>query len=339
MSEGGVMTAGKPLSPDQKLFKIAAKQHQLIRWDHARSLGLSARALNTRLDRGRLVVFRPNVLAVPGAPPTWVQAVMGAVLAAGATAFASHSTAARLFGLPFPEWLDTSFEVTVVLGRYAELDGVRLHRTGMLVERDVTRVDGIPVSSPERTIVDLSSRLSVRHLGVLTDAALRQRITTGRRVQQCCDRLHRAPGRSPTTVYRMLMARFPDAAERESVLEDFVYESIRHFGLPLPRCQVAVRAGDKRYRIDMAYPEHKIAIEADGFETHGPRAAFDADRQRGNDFALLGYRALHFTSADTDWAIACTVARAIDQPEPPRPEVPVTFSAWCLQLTMRESAS
>jgi very-short-patch-repair endonuclease len=327
-------------SPEEELFRVAARQHQLIRRDHARALGLSARMLRARLESGRLVMFRkPNVLAVPGIAPTWRQAAMGAVLAAGPTAFASHSTAARLFGLPFPDWLDTSFEVTVVLGRYAQLDGVRIHRSGMLVDRDVTHVDGIPVSSPERTIVDLSSRLSVRHLGALTDAAFGKRITTARRVQQCCDRLPRAPGRSPNTVYRMLLARFPDGSERESVLEDFVYESIRQFDLPLPRCQVAVRAGGKRYRIDMAYPEHKIAIEADGYEVHGPRAAFDRDRQRGNDVALMGYRTLHFTSADTNWSIACTVARAIDRPAPGRPEVPLTFADWCLQLTTRKSAS
>jgi hypothetical protein len=316
---------------ERALARLAAKQHQLVHWEQARSLGLSSRVLRRRIAAGRLQMFRPpTVLALPGGEPTRLQAVMGVVLAGGLHAFASHTTAAWLDGLPIHEY-DLCHEVTVVLGRCPRIEGVIVHRSGRILDRDVTAVAGIPTTTSERTIVDLSSRLSLARLGAMTDDAVRRGLTTHGRIAACAERLGRAPGRSPAKVHRMLAARVPGLGERESALEDFVYESIRRFGLPLPRCQQRVSVAGKRYRVDFCYPdlEPPVVIEADGFDTHGRRAQFDHDHVRGNGLELAGYRRLGFTSSFTDWAIAADVARAIGEPIPPRPVEELTFAAWC----------
>jgi hypothetical protein len=190
----------------------------------------------------------------------------------------------------------------------------------------------VPVAAPERTIVDLSSRLSLTRLGTMTDDAVRRGMTTHGRIAACAARLGVAPGRSPSKVHRMLAARVPGMGERESDLEDFVYESIRRFGLPLPRCQHWVAFEGKRYRTDFCYPDcdPPVVIEADGFDTHGRRSQFDVDRVRGNGIELAGFRRLGFTSAFTDWQIAADVARAIGRPVPPRPVHQRTFAARCV---------
>jgi very-short-patch-repair endonuclease len=72
-----------------------------------------------------------------------------------------------------------------------------------------------------------------------------------------------------------------------------------------------VRPDGRRAFIDVAYPEPLVAIEADGWECHGQRAAFDADRVRSNELVLLGWRVLHVTSAMTDAQICRVVAIAI----------------------------
>ncbi len=63
--------------------------------------------------------------------------------------------------------------------------------------------------------------------------------------------------------------------------------------------QHRVEIGGKRYRIDLCYPEHRIAIEFDSWQFHSGRRAFDEDRARANELVLLGFVVLHFTSKST----------------------------------------
>jgi len=72
-------------------------------------------------------------------------------------------------------------------------------------------------------------------------------------------------------------------------------------------------AGRRAY-IDLAYPEHHVAIELDGWAHHSTRAAFDHDRARANDLTLQGWNVYRFTWTMADEAIVATVARAIGRP-------------------------
>jgi very-short-patch-repair endonuclease len=66
-----------------------------------------------------------------------------------------------------------------------------------------------------------------------------------------------------------------------------------------------------RDRIDVAYPEARLAIELDGWDTHRSRSAFQADRAKGNDLVLIGWRLLRFTSTSTDAEIVAAVRAAL----------------------------
>jgi very-short-patch-repair endonuclease len=80
-------------------------------------------------------------------------------------------------------------------------------------------------------------------------------------------------------------------------------------GLPEPEQQYRVQIGNRWRRVDLAYPELKLAIEVDGWAHHGEaRSGFDADRVRDNELEILGWDRLHFTSAFTDKQISETVA-------------------------------
>ncbi len=72
-----------------------------------------------------------------------------------------------------------------------------------------------------------------------------------------------------------------------------------------------VTVGGRRYRIDLCYPEHGIAIEYDGWDFHKGRKAFDDDRARGNDLVVLGMQLLRFTSRSSDGTIVETVRAAL----------------------------
>ena len=49
------------------------------------------------------------------------------------------------------------------------------------------------------------------------------------------------------------------------------------------------------YRIDVAFPRQKVAIEVDGFASHSSPEDFYNDRKRQNAIALLGWQVLRFT--------------------------------------------
>lgn len=51
-------------------------------------------------------------------------------------------------------------------------------------------------------------------------------------------------------------------------------------------------------RVDLTYPERRLALEADGYRYHSGRAAWGRDLARGNGLLLAGWRVLRFTSAD-----------------------------------------
>jgi hypothetical protein len=203
-----------------------------------------------------------------------------------------------------------------------------MHRSGLLIERDLTELGGIPLTVPERTIVDLSSRLTPKLLGRLIDDALRRRITSLSRIVGTAARLPRAPGRSPKKLQAVLDRRVPGVEDRESKLEDFVFDALRRFGLPLPVCQHKIVVDGTPRRIDLCYPDDWLALEALGFDWHGWRSQWDDTILRGNELLLAGFRVLQFTSAFTDRLIAKQVAEALGRELVDDDGPDATFEQW-----------
>src|SRR4051794_13929663 len=291
-------------------------------------VGLSDDAVYRRVRRARHERLRRGVFANPGVAPDFVQHVTAAVLAGGPGAFASHDAAARFWESPLP--MAAMIEITTVLERRPRLRGVRCHRSGLVIdESDVCMLHGIRVSTPERTIVDLSGRYDAKVIGRMIDDALRRRITTFARLVEVTERLRPAPGRSQKKMFSLLARRDEDTARRESYLEDFVFEALRRFRLPLPEPQSKVVVDGKERRIDLCFGAHWLALEAIGFDPRRQRAKFDAEALRGNELQLAGFKVLEFTSAFTDWQIASQVARALGVAEPAKPARLRTFLEWC----------
>ena len=52
------------------------------------------------------------------------------------------------------------------------------------------------------------------------------------------------------------------------------------------------------YKVDVAFPKQKVAIETDGWAFHSSQEDFQNDRERQNKIALLGWQVLRFTWLD-----------------------------------------
>lgn len=59
------------------------------------------------------------------------------------------------------------------------------------------------------------------------------------------------------------------------------------------------------YRPDFAWPDRKLIAEADGWESHGTRKAFEADRRKDAELNAMGWTVLRFThrqmTGDREW--------------------------------------
>lgn len=289
------------MSTLQLIDRITRLQYALITRAQALAAGLTDGQIEVRLRNGVWIEIRPSVYAIAGAPQSWHQMLLASVLAHGCQSWASHATANHLWalkGFDQPEEL----ELIAHLGTQIRLDGVRGRRSGSLFDSDLTVRHGIPTVSAERALIDVSSRLTENRLGRILDDALRRRIIDLEEFRRCAQRLLPAPGRSMSRVHAALGARIPGYDPGDSDLETRALRALTAAGLPPPKQQHRMLLRGRRVRIDLAYPDLKIAIELDSWKYHGGDnlTAFTDDRARKNDLIALGWAAPSFTESMTD---------------------------------------
>ncbi len=292
----------------QALNRTAAAQQGLVTARQARIAGLREGQVRWLTRSGDWVPIRPGVYAVAGAPQTRMQLLVATALTLQPGGWLSHATAGELWG--FPDVDGDEIEVLTALDRKIGLGGVRGHRTSLLFTADLTTHARVPVTTPERTLVDLSGRVAEHVLARMLDDSLRRRLVRLERLRRCALRLAGAPGRRTAVVHRLLAERLPGFDPGDSDLETRVLRLLVRNGLPAPVQQHRVRAGGRTLRVDLAYPDTKVAIELDGWEFHRTRTAFDDDRARANRLVADGWTLVRFTSRSSDAEILDCVRAA-----------------------------
>ncbi|HTN81285.1 MAG TPA: hypothetical protein VMK16_16555 [Acidimicrobiales bacterium] len=270
---------------------------------------MTRRQIEGRLAVGAWSLMRPNVYALAGAPHTWEQAVLAAVLAGGSDVSASHGTAGQMRSVKHV--VADEIEVVASLGHHKRLDGVIGHRSGALFESDLTVYRSIPMTTVARTLVDVSGRLTERQLGQAIDDALRRRILRLDDLRRTAGRLGTAPGRSMRKVHAALALRVPGYDPLDSDLETRTLRLIAAAGLPVPRQQHPIVLSGIQVHLDLAYPEAQLAIELDGWEWHKGRSAFDDDRWRDAELVKIRWMNLRVTATMSDHMIVDVIGAAL----------------------------
>jgi hypothetical protein len=194
----------------------------------------------------------------------------------------SHTTAAVLWGLPLPRRLrdDLVVHVTGRGGRQMRRPGVVGHRT--LVVPVIGTAHGLPASDPIRTWLDCASVLSVRELVVMGDQLVARWCTI--------EDLSRAVGCAGGIrgISRLRVAVERVRVGSESPMETELRLVLVDHGLPEPLCNTEVRAADGRFlgRVDLAYPELRLAIEYEGRHHQEDRRTYLRDIDRRERFEL-----------------------------------------------------
>lgn len=241
---------------------LLRRQHALVTSGQLATLGVHPQSLSRLVARGAWERLDHALYGPVGVPRSWRRDLMAAVLLGPPGTVVSHRAAAALHGVggltaPMPE-------VTIPRGTRLRRPWLIAHESVDLELAEPIAIDGIPVTGLPRVAVDLGSVVSPRRY-VQTVRELRHGhgVTSGVLLHTYLR--HKARGRNGCGALRDWLDRYFDVAGTpESGIEQVVLDALLDCGMPAPRCQHEVRVGGARYRLDLAYPEVRLAIEVDG---------------------------------------------------------------------------
>jgi very-short-patch-repair endonuclease/predicted transcriptional regulator of viral defense system len=276
----------KPDGADAAVAELASRQHGVVaRWELL-ALGLSPRVIDHRLAQGRLHALHRGVYAVGHRALTREARWMAAVLAGGPEAVLSGRAAAALWGI----LASAGGTITVTVPRQRRPRAGVTWRVGRLPDDEVTRTDGIPVTTVPRTLFDLAARLRPREL----EHALNQAEVLRLWDELSLDRLLRRYPRhhGSRTVRTVLAARRAGARFTRSDLEVHFLELVDEAGLQVPETNAIVEG----LEVDCVWNDARVAVELDSRTYHATRAAFERDRERDRVLQAAGWHPIRVTS-------------------------------------------
>jgi len=279
------------VSATKEVIEFARENGGIFSTQEAVALGLAKATLSRRVSDGIFVRVAPGVLALPGTATRSDIEMRAAVKTLGAVV--SHQTAARIHGLHPIE--DTPPNVTVSHRGTHTFPGVIVHQSTDLLDEHVVEVSGMRVTTPPRTVVDLSKVYSARRLErIVENALVAGKIDLDDLVELTTALTRR--GKVGIKRMRCVIENLTGHALSESELERLLVELIVNAGLPEPVKQFhAPWLKRLNGRVDLAYPRYRILIEGDSRRWHGTFDAFENDRTRDNAAQIAGWIILRIT--------------------------------------------
>jgi hypothetical protein len=245
-------------------------------------------------------VFRGVYAVGHSALPPWGR-THAAVLACGPYALLSHGSAAHLWNL-----LRASryvIDVTVPR-RLGGQDGIKVHYAANLERAEV---DGIPVTTVARTLLDLAATVSPRWLERAWDQAERRELLNLTELDEVLDR-HR--GHHGARALTALIAEERRAEPTRGELEDMLRDICKAYGLPIPAFNTSV-AGEE---VDAFWPPALVA-ELDGWQHHKTRRDRERDLLKEEKVKLAGYQFMRFSYRrlrDHPEEVAAVLSKCLD---------------------------
>ena len=187
----------------------------------------------------------------------------------------SHRSAAFLWGLlPVAEG---PVDVIVAGGDgRARRHAIHVHRSQSLARPDVTLREGIPVTTPARTIVDLRRALTWGWAGAVPPHELRKAVRQA-------------------DVLGLPIGNESGDRTRSDLERDFLRLCRRH---RLPRPEVNVPMGP--YLVDFIWRDRKLIVETDSYLYHRGKLAFQEDRERDLNLRGRGYDVIRLSERQID---------------------------------------
>ena len=267
------------------VWALARRQHGVVTRAQLLVLGFSAQSIKHRIAKGRLHPVRRGVYAVGRPELTLHGRWLAAVLSCGHTAALSHESAAGLWKIRPVK--TARIEVSVQIGQPRRPAGIVVHRRASSPE--VTRRDGIPVTTPIFTLVDLATQLDRDQLEAAVNEADKLDLTDPEELRTALDEIPRRPG---IALLRELLDRRTFTLT-DSTLERRFLPLVRRAGVSPPLTRQYLNG----HRVDFYWPRLGLVVETDGLRYHRTPAQQASDRIRDQAHAAAGLTTLRFTRA------------------------------------------
>jgi len=214
---------------------------------------------------------------------------MAAVLAGGDGTVLSHRSAGQLWGI-VPR-SDAWPEVTRPR-RFRPRPGLVAHR-GQIPGDETTTVEGIPVTGPWRTVLDLSGRSSASQVERMLNEAEILGLTDAISIPALLERYPRRPG---TAVVRLVFRRNAIArGVTKKELERRFRLLLASTDLPEPRRNAHIAVRGRFFEVDCLWRAQRLVVELDGRAVHGTELAFERDREKDRLLIGDGWRVVRIT--------------------------------------------
>jgi hypothetical protein len=277
---------------DQRIAELADRQHGVIDTADLAGLGATPQEIRRRVEARRLIRLYRGVYAVGHRRLTLEGRWLAAVKACGPGAVLSHRDAAALWDL-LPA-TRAAIHVTVGRAGRSKRPGLVLHRSELPPDHVTTR-NGIPVTTPSRTLADLASTATRAQLIRAVEAAEHHHLLDLPSMRSA------AAGRpGAKALIELTQAEIPHT---RSELEAAFLALLDDHGIPRPHMNVAIHG----HEVDAYWPDRSLAVELDSRRHHLTPRAFEQDRRRDGDLHRHGIATLRFTYAqitrDPAWVV------------------------------------
>jgi very-short-patch-repair endonuclease len=238
---------------------------------------------------------------------------MAAVLASGDGAVLSHRSATAVWGI----WGSGAGETHVILPRKTRSQRSIRRHFSVLPADEKTTVDGIPVTSAARAVLDLAADRGE----AAAEAALREMEYLGIYGPVSLPKLlERYPRHKGTPIVGICLDRLRDdpGGRIRSTLEQLFLPFLDDHRIPRPRLNAWLSVGEHRYQVDCLWPEARLIGELDGFKSHGTKRAFRKDRKRDRRLGAAGFRVVRITEdqvLEEPLALAADLLAILEPPQ------------------------
>jgi very-short-patch-repair endonuclease len=267
-------------------WALARRQHGVVSRVDLLSLGFSPKAIRHRVADGRLHPIMRGVYTVGWPQANRKQRWMAAVLACGEGACLSHRSAGALWGIAQEGWPGL---VDVSVRRHCDLrrPGLRIRVRCRLLRENITVSDGIPVTIPAQTLLDLATKLSPGQLErAVNEADKRDRIDP-ESLRMALDDYAGQPG---VRVLRTLLDRQTFRLS-DTDLEVIFRPIAMRAGLSTPLTKELVNG----FEVDFYWPDLGLVVETDGWRYHRTASAQTRDALRDQTHTAAGLTPLRFS--------------------------------------------
>ena len=272
------------------LHGIANAQHGLISLDQARAVGISTRKWSRLHGSGLLQRRHEGVSSLFGFPCTFEQRAMAATLALDGSGIVSHRTAAQFWGA-WTSKIDDPIDLIIVnRGGGRSLTGVSVHRPRDRQDIAPIRISGVRVTTATRTLLDLGA-VAPFAIPSVTERMLIAGHTTREHLRRAVA-LHSERGRAGIGPMRELLSSWPYSDRpADSVFELCMDRLLSKYNMPRHETQIEVGP----FRLDLGWPEFKVAGELDGWGKYERIAQFREQARRDSYLQIRGWIVVHFT--------------------------------------------